>query len=195
MDLVFATNNLNKLFEIRNLLPESIRILALNDINCTEELLEEQDTLEGNALQKARYIYNTYGVNCFADDTGLEIEYLDGKPGVYSARYAGEACIAEDNINKVLLELEGVINRSANFRTVIALIISGEEYIFEGKCQGLITEKRLGKQGFGYDPIFLPLNSTMTFAEMSVKRKGEISHRGRAVSALIDFLSNIKITG
>tara|TARA_B100001540_G_scaffold66090_1_gene59452 strand:+ start:2262 stop:2849 length:588 start_codon:yes stop_codon:yes gene_type:complete len=195
MDLVFATNNLNKLFEIRSLLPESIRILALNDINCTEELLEEQDTLEGNALQKARYIYNTYGVNCFADDTGLEIEYLDGKPGVYSARYAGEACIAEDNINKVLLELEGVINRSANFRTVIALIISGEEYIFEGKCQGLITEKRLGKQGFGYDPIFLPLNSTMTFAEMSVKRKGEISHRGRAVSALIDFLSNIKITG
>ena len=195
MDLVFATNNLNKLFEIRNLLPESIRILALNDINCTEELLEEQDTLEGNALQKARYIYNTYGVNCFADDTGLEIEYLDGKPGVYSARYAGETCIAEDNINKVLLELEGVINRSANFRTVIALIISGEEYIFEGKCQGLITEKRLGKQGFGYDPIFLPLNSTMTFAEMSVKRKGEISHRGRAVSALIDFLSNIKIIG
>ena len=195
MDLVFATNNLNKLFEIRNLLPESIRILALNDINCTEELLEEQDTLEGNALQKARYIHNTYGVNCFADDTGLEIEYLDGKPGVYSARYAGESCIAEDNINKVLLELEGVINRSANFRTVIALIISGEEYIFEGKCQGLITEKRLGKKGFGYDPIFLPLNSTMTFAEMSVKRKGEISHRGRAVSALIDFLSNIKITG
>ena len=195
MDLVFATNNLNKLFEIRNLLPESIRVLALNDINCTEELLEEQDTLEGNALQKARYIYNTYGVNCFADDTGLEIEYLDGKPGVYSARYAGKACIAEDNINKVLLELEGVINRSANFRTVIALIISGEEYIFEGKCQGLITEKRLGKQGFGYDPIFLPLNSTMTFAEMSVKRKGEISHRGRAVSVLIDFLSNIKITG
>ena len=195
MELVFATNNLNKLSEIRNLLPESIHILALTDINCTEELLEEQDTIEGNALQKARYIYNTYGVNCFADDTGLEIESLDGKPGVYSARYAGEACIAEDNINKVLLELEGVINRNANFRTIIALIISGKEYIFEGKCRGLITEKRLGKKGFGYDPIFLPLNSTMTFAEMSVKRKGEISHRGRAVSGLTDFLSNIKITG
>ena len=193
MELVFATNNLNKLFEIRSLLPESIRILSLTDINCTEELLEEQDTIEGNALQKARYIYNTYGVNCFADDTGLEIESLDGDPGVYSARYAGETCSAEDNINKVLLELEGVIDRKANFRTIIALIISGEEYIFEGKCQGLITEKRLGNEGFGYDPIFLPLNSTMTFAEMSIKKKGEISHRGKAVSRLTGFLSNTKV--
>ncbi len=189
MKLVFATNNINKLSEIRDLLPDSIEILSLKDINCYEELPETNPTLHGNAMQKAKYIANNYGFNCFADDTGLEIDALEGRPGVYSARYAGESCNAKENINKVLSELEMAQNRFANFRTVIALILDGKEKFFEGKCPGLISSYECGDKGFGYDPIFIPSGFTKTFAEMSRKEKGVISHRGKAVKKLVQFLS------
>jgi XTP/dITP diphosphohydrolase len=189
MKLVFATNNPNKLSELQDLFPEGIEILSLKDINCNEELPETNPTLEGNALQKAKYVFDNYGFNCFADDTGLEIEVLGGAPGVYSARYAGEDCKAEDNMKKVLTKLENKDNRNAKFRTVIALIIKGKENLFEGECSGKITKTKSGAEGFGYDPIFTPEGNEITFAEMSKQEKGAISHRGRAVANLVDYLT------
>ena len=188
MKLVFATNNTNKLSELQDLVPDGIEILSLKDINCNEELPEKNPTLEGNALQKAKYVFDNYGFNCFADDTGLEIEVLDGAPGVYSARYAGEDCKAEDNMQKVLEKLEHEDNRNAKFRTVIALIIKGEENLFEGECNGAITKTKSGVEGFGYDPIFTPDGYKITFAEMSKAEKGFISHRGKAVEKLVNFM-------
>ena len=188
MKLVFATNNLNKLSEIKSLVPSGIEILSLNDINCNEELPETNPTLQENALQKAQYVYQNYGFSCFADDTGLEIEALGGAPGVYSARYAGEECKAEDNMQKVLKKLENEENRNAKFRTVIALIIKGKENLFEGECSGKITKTKSGVEGFGYDPIFTPEGYETTFAEMSKHEKGAISHRGIAVEKLVGFL-------
>lgn len=188
MKLVFATNNPNKLAEIRMLVPTSIQILSLSDIDCHEELPETSDTLEDNATQKAYFIYDNYGFNCFADDTGLEIDVLDGRPGVYSARYAGEDCIAENNIQKVLDEMQNEDNRDACFRTIISLVIDGKEYQFEGLVDGQIIPEKWGDKGFGYDPIFLPDGFEESFAQMSVQQKNEISHRGLAVKQLIDFL-------
>ena len=188
MKLVFATNNPNKLSELQALFPDGIEILSLIDINCNEELPETNPTLQENALQKAKYVYQNYGFNCFADDTGLEIDALGGAPGVYSARYAGEDCSAEDNMKKVLDKLEGEKERSAKFRTVIALIIDGEETLFEGECKGSMTKTKSGVEGFGYDPIFTPEGYELTFAEMSKDEKGFISHRGKAVEKLVNFL-------
>ena len=189
MEIVFATNNLNKLSEIRSLVPNSIKILGLQDINCYEQLPETNPTLEQNALEKARFVFNNYGFNCFADDTGLEINVLGGEPGVYSARYAGEECIAENNIKKVLKKIKGEQDRRANFKTVIGLIINGQEILFEGKCSCNIINFKIGKQGFGYDPIFQPSGYNKTFAQMTKQEKGTISHRGKAVKKLISFLS------
>ncbi|MBF45949.1 MAG: non-canonical purine NTP pyrophosphatase [Flavobacteriales bacterium] len=188
MKLVFATNNLNKLAEIRMLVPFSIEILSLKDINCNEELPETSDNLEDNAAQKAFYIFDNFGYNCFADDTGLEIDVLDGCPGVYSARYAGEQCIAEDNIQKVLSEMKGEKNRDACFRTIISLVIDGKHFQFEGMVEGQIIPEKWGNNGFGYDPIFLPNGFDESFAQMSIQQKNEISHRGLAVKKLIAFL-------
>jgi XTP/dITP diphosphohydrolase len=188
MKLVFATNNQNKVNEIKSLLGEGVEILSLKDIGCNEELPETQETLEGNALQKARYVADNYNVNCFADDTGLEVESLNGAPGVYSARYAGEQCTAEDNMTKILSELEGKENRQAKFRTIVALILKGEEHSFEGIIDGSITRTKSGSDGFGYDPIFQPNGFDGTFSEMSMAEKNAISHRGKAVAKLIEFL-------
>ena len=188
MKLVFATNNPNKLSEIQSLVPDGIEILSLKEINCNEELPETNPTLEGNALQKANYVFDNYGFNCFADDTGLEIDALGGDPGVYSARYAGEDCSAEDNMNLVLEKLEGINNRTAKFRTVIALIIDGKEILFEGECLGKITTSKSGVEGFGYDPIFTPKGYDITFAEITKNEKGQISHRGKSVKKLVGFL-------
>ena len=188
MKIVFATNNPNKLAEIRQLMPEGIEILSLKDINCLEELPETSDTLEDNAAQKAYYVYDNYGHNCFSDDTGLEIEVLDGRPGVYSARYAGPECRAEDNIQKILAEMKGKENRDASFRTIISLVIDGREFQFEGQIEGQIIPEKWGDQGFGYDPIFLPDGYEESFAQMTVEEKNIISHRGLAVKKLIQFL-------
>ena len=189
MKIVFATNNLNKLSEIRQLVPDNIDVLSLKDIDCVNDLPETKETLEGNAMQKADFIFRKHGLSCFADDTGLEIDALNGAPGVYSARYAGLECDAEKNIAKVLSELENEKDRKAQFRTVIALIIEGRRYYFEGNCIGNITTSILGCQGFGYDPIFTPDGFNRTFAEMSKEDKNLISHRGNAVRKLIEFLS------
>ena len=188
MKLVFATNNSNKLSEIRSLIPTGIEILSLKDINCNEQLPETNPTLQENALQKAQYVNIHYGFNCFADDTGLEIDVLGGTPGVYSARYAGEDCKAEDNMRKVLEKLKGESDRIAKFRTVIALIINREATLFEGECKGKITKTKCGVEGFGYDPIFTPDGFDITFAEMNKVEKGAISHRGKAVEKLVSFL-------
>ena len=188
MKLVFATNNTNKLSELQSLVPDGIEILSLKDINCNEELPETNPTLQENALQKAKYVNTHYGFNCFADDTGLEIDALGGAPGVYSARYAGEDCKAEDNIRKVLEKLKDESERSAKFRTVIALIVDGEATLFEGECMGDMTKTKSGSEGFGYDPIFTPEGYEITFAEMSKVEKGAISHRGKAVEKLVSFL-------
>tara|TARA_B100000768_G_scaffold51244_1_gene49931 strand:- start:768 stop:1355 length:588 start_codon:yes stop_codon:yes gene_type:complete len=187
--IVFATNNKNKLSEIRDLISDNIEILSLEDINCFDDLPENQLTLEGNALEKANYIFLKYGYNCFADDTGLEIDALNNEPGVFSARYAGPKCLAEDNINKVLSKLKVCSNRKAKFRTVIALIVDGEENLFSGECHGEIIRAQIGDDGFGYDPIFLPQDSELTFAQMDKFEKGLISHRGISVRKLIEFLS------
>ena len=188
MKIVFATNNPNKLAEIRQLVPEGIQILSLKDINCLEELPETSDTLEDNAAQKAFYVFDNYGHNCFADDTGLEIDVLDGRPGVYSARYAGPECKAEENIQKILEEMEGEGDRDASFRTIISLVIDEKEFQFEGEVQGQIIPEKWGKKGFGYDPIFLADGHEKSFAQMSIEEKGNISHRGIAVKKLIQFL-------
>ena len=188
MKIVFATNNPNKLAEIRQLMPKGIVILSLKDINCFEELPETSETLEDNAAQKAFYVFDNYGQNCFADDTGLEIDALDGRPGVYSARYAGLECKPEDNIQKILEEMKGEMNRDASFRTIISLVIDGKEFQFEGEVEGQIIPEKWGKKGFGYDPIFLADGHEKSFAQMSIRQKNEISHRGLAVNSLIDFL-------
>ena len=191
MKIVFATNNPNKIVEIKDLLPEEIQILSLKDINCNEQLPETQNTLEGNAKQKAEFVFTNYGYNCFADDTGLEIEALNNGPGVYSARYAGDDCSPNDNMQKVLQKLEGENNRGAKFRTVIALIMNGNTLLFEGECKGEITKEKAGEKGFGYDPIFLAKGFDKTFAQMSKQEKGTISHRGIATSKLVEFLQRV----
>lgn len=188
MNLIIATNNAHKVTEIKEDLPSYITVQSLKEVGIVEEIPEEQDTLEGNALQKARYIYNKYQRNCFADDTGLEVEVLGGAPGVYSARYAGEGCSFDDNVQKILKEMDGMDCRDARFRTVIALIIDGQEYLFEGEVYGEIIAESMGTKGFGYDPIFQPKGYEETFAEMSLEQKNKISHRGRAVSKLVAFL-------
>lgn len=188
MKLVFATNNKHKLEEVRDIVGDRVEILSLNDINCNDEIPETADTLQGNALIKARYIYEKYGVDCFADDTGLEVEALDGAPGVYSARYAGEECDSEANMQKLLQNLTGKSERSAQFRTVIALIINGEEKLFNGVVKGEISTGKMGDSGFGYDPIFIPEGFSQSFAQMSSEMKNSISHRFRATEQLSNYL-------
>lgn len=189
MKIVFATNNTHKLEEIRRMLRGSHQIVSLAEIGCHEDIPEEQDTLEGNALQKARYIKQHYGYDCFADDTGLEIDALGGRPGVYSARYAGEAKDSEANMRKVLAEMQGHSDRRARFRTVIALILGNEEHLFEGKVEGEILTARQGYAGFGYDPVFRPDGYDRSFAEMDPDTKNSISHRGEATRKLAAFLN------
>ena len=188
MELVFATNNIHKLQELQAILGNEIKLLSLKEIGCTEEIPEEQPTLEGNAYQKSSYVYNKYGYNCFADDTGLEIEALHGEPGVYSARYAGEEKSAEANMHKVLKKLAETNNRKARFRTVISLIVDGIENQFEGVVEGVILTDKKGDSGFGYDPIFQPDGFETTFAEMNLTDKNKISHRGLAVRKLVEYL-------
>jgi len=190
-DLLFATNNQHKLREIQEIFGNSIHILSLKDVNVDVEIPETQETIEGNAIQKARFIHELTGLNCFADDTGLEIAALGQRPGVYSARYAGEGCSFDDNVAKILGELEGVENRQACFRTVICLILDGEEKIFEGRIDGEITLVRRGADGFGYDPVFMPSGFTQTFAEMPPYLKNGISHRGRAATRMSQFISSV----
>ena len=188
MKLVFATNNRHKLDEVRAIVGDRVEVLSLNDIECHDEIPETADTLQGNALIKARYIYDKYGLNCFADDTGLEVEALSGEPGVYSARYAGEECSSEANMQKLLHNLTGKSNRNAQFRTVIALIINGDEKLFNGIVKGSITEEKRGDSGFGYDPIFIPEGFSESFAQMSSEQKNSISHRYRATEQLSNYL-------
>jgi XTP/dITP diphosphohydrolase len=185
---VIATNNTHKIKEIANLAKGKIIFNSLNDIGCFESIPEEQDTLEGNAQQKARYIYEKYGVDCFADDTGLEVDVLNGEPGVFSARYAGENATFDDNVCKLLDNMTGKVNRNAKFRTVICLIENGKEIYFEGVCKGTITLTRRGNDGFGYDPIFLPYGYNKTFAEMHIEEKNTISHRALAITKLLNYL-------
>jgi len=190
MKLVFATNNSNKLKEVQALLPQNIQLLSLKDIGCLEDIPETQNTISGNAKQKANYIKDNYGYDCFADDTGLEVESLAGAPGVYSARYAGENRNADENMDKLLLELSKKDHRNAQFKTVIALYLNNQLHTFTGICQGEITTSKQGSQGFGYDPIFRPLGFENTFAEMSLKDKNTIGHRGKAVQLLVNFLNS-----
>lgn len=189
MQIIFATQNSNKVKEIQNQLPPELQIVSLLDLNYLDELEETQETLEGNALQKARFVFKKFGKACFADDTGLEIEALNGEPGVYSARYGGPEKSFERNMDLVLTNLQGEENRKAHFKTVIAFINEkGEELMFEGICEGEILKNKVGTEGFGYDPIFQPAGFEETFAQMSVQTKNEISHRGKAVDKLIGFL-------
>ncbi len=188
MKLLFATNNFHKLREVREIAGKDYQVLSLKDGNLETEIPETQDTIEGNATQKARFVYDQTGIDCFADDTGLEIDALDGRPGVYSARYAGEGCSFDDNVRKILEELESIDNRKASFRCVVSLILGGEERIFEGRISGVITRERHGGEGFGYDPVFQPAGYSMTFAEMPAHLKNGISHRGIAVSKMFRFL-------
>ncbi|MCC3159244.1 RdgB/HAM1 family non-canonical purine NTP pyrophosphatase [Hymenobacter sp. 15J16-1T3B] len=189
MRLCFASNNAHKLDEIRPLLPAHIELLSLADIGCQEELPETQDTLEGNALQKARYVWDNYGVSCFADDTGLEVTALGGAPGVYSARYAGPQRSSADNVQKLLQELQGQAERAARFRTVIALVSgAADQWTFFGEVPGHITAAPRGQGGFGYDPVFEPERAGKTFAEMTLEEKNALSHRARAVAQLAAFL-------
>lgn len=189
---IFATNNHHKLEEVEAIIGEKIEILSLKDIGCQADIPETADTLEGNALQKARFVYENYHRDCFADDTGLEVEALNGAPGVYSARYAGDAHNSEANMRKLLHELEGVKNRKARFRTVFALILNGKEHLFEGIVNGEITQTRRGMSGFGYDPIFVPEGYTQTFAEMGDELKNKISHRALGVQKLCKFLNTLQ---
>jgi XTP/dITP diphosphohydrolase len=191
MKIVFASNNKNKILEIQSMLPESIQIVSLESIGCLEEIPETSETIEGNAILKANYVTQNYRLDCFADDTGLEVEALNGEPGVYSARYAGEQRNADDNMNKLLNELADKTNRTAQFKTVIALNVNGKQYLFEGIASGEIIKEKIGLGGFGYDPIFKPTNYDETFAQLSLEVKNEISHRGKATKALLDFLQNI----
>lgn len=191
MKLVFATNNLHKLKEVQEMLSNSIEVLSLKDIGCFEDIEETEITLEGNAKLKADYITEKYGFDCFADDTGLEVEALDGKPGVYSARYAGEHGNAEKNMEKLLVELQNKLSRKAKFRTIIALNLRNKQYLFEGICDGEILNEKTGVKGFGYDPIFKPSNASCSFAEMNSEEKNIISHRGIAIQKLVQFLNSL----
>lgn len=190
MKLVFATNNRHKLEEIRSMVSDSLEIVGLKEIGCLDDIEETENTLEGNAKIKSDFVYDNYGLNCFSDDTGLEVDALNGAPGVYSARYAGENASFDDNVDKLLGALQEKDNRRARFRTVISLKIGENQYFFEGICQGEITRERQGEEGFGYDPIFKPEGSELTFAEMSMQQKSLISHRGLATDKLIAFLNN-----
>ena len=186
---VFATNNAHKLEEVTAILGDKIELLSMKDIHCHADIPETADTLEGNALLKARYIFENYNMDCFADDTGLEVEALNGAPGVYSARYAGDAHNSEANMRKLLQDMEGIENRKAQFRTIFALIINGKEHLFEGIVKGEITKHRCGSSGFGYDPVFIPEGYTQTYAEMGNTLKNKISHRALATNKLCNFLS------
>ena len=192
MKLVFATNNEHKLAEVQKMLGNRFELLSLKAIECFEDIPETSPTLEGNASQKAHYIYEKYGVNCFADDTGLEVEAINMEPGVYSARYAGPQRDANDNMEKLLSVLDKINNRKARFRTVISLIINGEETLFEGIVNGKILTERNGDEGFGYDPIFQPDGYEESFAQMDMTVKNTISHRGRAVENLISYLKKLE---
>jgi len=189
--LIFATHNNHKLREIQEIIGGSYQVVGLKELKINEDIPETADTLEGNAEIKAEYVYNKLGMNCFSDDTGLEINALQGAPGVYSARFAGEHCTFQDNVNKVLRLLEGIADRKACFRSVICLIMNGKKYFFEGKVEGKIMETQKGTEGFGYDPIFIPNGFTETFAEMQPEEKNSISHRSIATQKLIKFLHEI----
>lgn len=189
MKIVFASNNKNKIREIKNQLPKEIELVSLEDIGCFEDIPETAETIEGNAILKANYVTERYNLPCFADDTGLEIEALNNEPGVYSARYAGEQRDSNDNMDKVLEKLMDIENRKAQFKTVIVLNLNDEQYLFTGIVKGNIGTEKVGNDGFGYDPIFTPENHSITFAEMNLNKKNEISHRGRAVKQLIEFLN------
>jgi XTP/dITP diphosphohydrolase len=192
MQIVFASSNKNKIFEIQSMLPDTITILSLEDIGCFEEIPETADTIEGNAILKANYVTTKYGYDCFADDTGLEVDILNGEPGVFSARYAGEQRSSEDNINKLLTALSDKSNRKAQFKTVIALNQNGSQKLFTGIAKGEIKLEKSGQGGFGYDPVFMPLGYRETFAELSLELKNEISHRGKATKELLNFLQEMK---
>ena len=191
MQIVFATNNINKIKEVQALLPKSIQIISLESIGCLEDIPETANTIEGNAIQKANYITQKYGYDCFADDTGLEVEALNGEPGVYSARYAGAQRNADDNMNLLLEKLQSQSNRKAQFKTVITLNLNGKQHLFTGIVTGKITLEKIGNQGFGYDPIFQPEGFSETFAQLSLAQKGQISHRGKATQTLIAFLESL----
>ena len=194
MKLVFATNNKHKLDEVRKITAQhNIEVVSLADIHCHDEIPETADTLEGNALQKAQYLQDKFGLDCFADDTGLEVEALDNAPGVYSARYAGPGHDSEANMQKLLQEMERKTNRKARFRTVIALIIGDKQYCFSGIVNGTITREKKGENGFGYDPIFIPEGYEQTFAELGDSVKNKISHRAKAVEQLDHFLANLNL--
>ena len=188
MKLVFATNNKNKILEVQQMIPSNIEIISLESIGCFEEIPETADTIEENAIMKANYVTQKYGYNCFADDTGLEVEALKGAPGVFSARYAGAQRNSDDNMNKVLKALADETNRNAQFKTVIALNLNGKQHLFTGIAKGEITLEKTGNQGFGYDPIFKPEGFDITFAQLSLEEKGAISHRAKAMKQLIEFL-------
>ena len=188
MKLVFATNNRHKLQEVRDIVGDRVEVLSLADIDCHDDIPEIADTLQGNALIKARHIYEKYGLDCFADDTGLEVETLGGAPGVYSARYAGDECDSEANMQKLLENLTGKSNRNAQFRTVIALIVKGEEMFFNGIVKGTIATEKKGDSGFGYDPVFIPEGCSESFAQMSSEMKNSMSHRFRATQQLGNYL-------
>lgn len=191
MQLVFASNNLNKIQEIQLLMPTNIKILSLHDIGCFEEIAETASTIEGNAILKANYVTQKYGLNCFADDSGLEVDFLNGRPGVHSARYAGNQRSDNDNVNKLLFALNNQQNRKANFKTIICLNLNGTQTLFTGLINGTIAIQKAGNQGFGYDPIFTPEGYQITFAEMNKLQKTQISHRGIATKQLINFLGSV----
>ncbi|WP_297702687.1 non-canonical purine NTP diphosphatase [uncultured Eudoraea sp.] len=190
MDLVFATHNANKLKEVSLLLPKSIRLISLKDLGCNEEIPETESTLEANAQLKADYITHHYGISCFADDTGLIIDALNGAPGVHSARFAGEEKDSKKNMEKVLFELKDITSRTARFKTAIALNLDKKRILFEGVVEGTITKEKKGAEGFGYDPIFIPIGYDQTFAQLPIQIKNEISHRGKALQKLIAYLTN-----
>ncbi|UII28718.1 non-canonical purine NTP diphosphatase [Fulvivirga maritima] len=192
MKICFATNNKNKLEEVQNMLPPHFELVSLEGVGCTEELREDQDTLEGNSLQKAQYVFDTFEYSCFADDTGLEVPSINGEPGVKSARYAGDQRDNEANIQLLLDKLEGKEDRSAQFRTVITLVTPDETKQFEGVVKGKIISQKVGEKGFGYDPVFVPEGYDVTFAQMSMDEKNKISHRARAFNKLSDYLSSSK---
>jgi XTP/dITP diphosphohydrolase len=191
MKIIFATHNQNKIKEVSSLIPDSISILSLSDINLTAEIEETATTIEGNAILKAKTIFEQTQMPCFADDSGLLVDELNGAPGVYSARYAGDKKNDEDNITKLLLELSGKENRKAHFKSIMALIINNKEYLFEGIMRGSITKEKIGTNGFGYDPIFIPEGYSETFAQMDADTKNQISHRGIALKKLIDFIHTL----
>lgn len=190
MKLVFASNNKNKIQEIRQLLPPNIEVLSLAEIGCTEDIAETADTIEGNAALKADYVTQNYNLPCFADDSGLEVEALNGAPGVYSARYAGEQKDDDDNIQKLLVELKDEKNRNAQFKTVIALNLNDKQYLFTGVIKGKIINEKRGTNGFGYDPVFIADDSDKTFAELTSEEKNKVSHRAKAVEQLVQWLKN-----